>query len=85
MTHKFSLWIVLVCLAGCASQSMDTRLIEIARDPNGVLIEHGFRLPSAFDNRPLKFVEFDRLINQVVYVSATPKEEELGKSQQVAE
>ena len=37
-----------------------------------VLVEHGFRLPSALDNRPLTFTEFDRHINQVVYVSATP-------------
>lgn len=49
------------------------------------LIEHGFRLPSALDNRPLKFAEFDRLVNQVVYVSATPKAEELEKSIQVVE
>lgn len=49
------------------------------------LIDHGFRLPSAKDNRPLKFEEFDKLINQVVYVSATPREYELKKSQQVAE
>ncbi len=37
-----------------------------------VLVEHGFRLPSALDNRPLTFQEFERHINQVVYVSATP-------------
>jgi len=41
------------------------------------LVEYGFRLPSALDNRPLKFDEFESLINQVVYVSATPAEYEL--------
>ena len=49
------------------------------------LIEHGFRLPSALDNRPLKFEEFSRHINQVVYVSATPNEFELDLSAQVVE
>ncbi|MCH7624032.1 MAG: excinuclease ABC subunit UvrB [Nitrospinae bacterium] len=43
------------------------------------LINYGFRLPSAFDNRPLKFPEFESRINQVVYVSATPSERELLK------
>ncbi|MBW3538115.1 excinuclease ABC subunit UvrB [Candidatus Parcubacteria bacterium] len=47
------------------------------------LVEYGFRLPSALDNRPLKFGEFDRHLNQVVYVSATPAEYELGRSTQV--
>jgi excinuclease ABC subunit B len=45
-----------------------------------VLIEHGFRLPSALDNRPLTFSEFERHMNQVVYVSATPAEYELSRS-----
>src|SRR3984957_18004606 len=45
-----------------------------------VLVEHGFRLPSALDNRPLTFTEFERHINQVVYVSATPAEYELSRS-----
>lgn len=49
------------------------------------LIEHGFRLPSAFDNRPLIFEEFAKRINQVVYVSATPAPYEVNKSQQVVE
>ncbi len=44
------------------------------------LVEHGFRLPSALDNRPLKFDEFELLQNQVVYVSATPADYELEKS-----
>ena len=45
-----------------------------------VLVEHGFRLPSAMDNRPLTFTEFEKHINQVVYVSATPAEYELSRS-----
>ena len=45
-----------------------------------VLVEHGFRLPSALDNRPLKFEEFQDHINQVIYVSATPAEYELERS-----
>jgi excinuclease ABC subunit B len=45
-----------------------------------VLIEHGFRLPSALDNRPLTFSEFEHHMNQVVYVSATPAEYELSRS-----
>jgi excinuclease ABC subunit B len=44
------------------------------------LIEHGFRLPSAFDNRPLKFDEFEEKIHQVIYVSATPSDYELSKT-----
>jgi len=45
-----------------------------------VLVEHGFRLPSALDNRPLNFQEFERHVNQVIYVSATPAEYELSRS-----
>ncbi len=45
-----------------------------------VLVEHGFRLPSALDNRPLRFDEFDRHVNQAIYVSATPGEYELTHS-----
>ncbi len=45
-----------------------------------VLVEHGFRLPSALDNRPLRFDEFDNHINQAIYVSATPGEYELTHS-----
>jgi len=44
------------------------------------LVEYGFRLPSALDNRPLKFEEFESLVNQVIYVSATPGDYELQKS-----
>jgi excinuclease ABC subunit B len=50
-----------------------------------VLVEHGFRLPSALDNRPLTFTEFEKHINQVVYVSATPAEYELTHSPAPAE
>jgi len=46
------------------------------------LIEHGFRLPSALDNRPLNFSEFERHINKVIYVSATPGTYELSRSEQ---
>ncbi len=49
------------------------------------LVNYGFRLPSAYDNRPLKFSEFESLINQVIYVSATPSAYELRRSQQVVE
>ena len=45
------------------------------------LIEYGFRLPSALDNRPLKFEEFNKLIDKVVYVSATPAEYELEQAE----
>ncbi|MBD5605385.1 MAG: UvrB/UvrC motif-containing protein, partial [Candidatus Eremiobacteraeota bacterium] len=50
-----------------------------------ILVEHGFRLPSAMDNRPLMFDEFTEHLNQVIYVSATPSTYELSKSTQVAE
>ena len=49
------------------------------------LIENGFRLPSAFDNRPLTFEEFAARINQIIYVSATPGKYELERAQQVAQ
>ena len=49
------------------------------------LVEFGFRLPSAYDNRPLFYDEFRQRINQVIYVSATPGDEELAESSQVAE
>ncbi|HUT66901.1 MAG TPA: excinuclease ABC subunit UvrB [Spirochaetota bacterium] len=49
------------------------------------LVEHGFRLPSALDNRPLYFEEFENLVNQVVFVSATPAEFERSRSQIIAE
>ena len=49
------------------------------------LVDYGFRLPCAFDNRPLKFEEFEGRVNQVVYVSATPGEYERSRSGQVVE
>jgi excinuclease ABC subunit B len=49
------------------------------------LVDYGFRLPCAFDNRPLKFEEFERRVNQVVYVSATPGEYERTRSGQIVE
>jgi len=49
------------------------------------LVEHGFRLPSALDNRPLRFDEFEARVPQFVYVSATPGDYELGVSQQIVE
>ena len=49
------------------------------------LIEHGFRLPSAYDNRPLRYTEFNDLIKNVIYVSATPSKEEIALSQNVVE
>ena len=50
-----------------------------------VLVEHGFRLPSALDNRPLTFVEFEKHVNQAIYVSATPAEYELSRSPEPAQ
>lgn len=49
------------------------------------LVDFGFRLPSALDNRPLKFAEFSAKLNQVIYVSATPRKEEVKQSTQVVE
>ncbi len=49
------------------------------------LVEHGFRLPSALDNRPLRFDEFEQRVKQFAYVSATPGDYELGVSKQVVE
>ncbi len=50
------------------------------RSRKTTLVEYGFRLPSALDNRPLKFEEFETMVNQAVFVSATPTEYELEKS-----
>lgn len=49
------------------------------------LVDFGFRLPSALDNRPLKFDEFSSMMNQVIYVTATPRKEEIKQSTQVVE
>ena len=54
---------------------------DLSRKMN--LVEYGFRLPAALDNRPLKFEEFERLTPQVIYVSATPADYELQKSEGV--
>ncbi len=53
------------------------------RSRKETLVEHGFRLPSALDNRPLNFQEFEKTVNQMVYVSATPGDYEIKKSQGV--
>jgi excinuclease ABC subunit B len=50
------------------------------RSRKNVLVEYGFRLPSAFDNRPLKFHEFEKMINQAIFVSATPTDYEVEQS-----
>lgn len=56
---------------------------DFARKKN--LIDYGFRLPSAYDNRPLRFEEFQERLNQVIYVSATPSEYEKNRAERVAE
>ncbi|MCK4679097.1 MAG: excinuclease ABC subunit UvrB [Bacteroidales bacterium] len=53
------------------------------RSRKQTLVEYGFRLPSAMDNRPLKFAEFEALLNQIIFVSATPSDYELKKSEGV--
>ena len=50
-----------------------------------MLVNYGFRLPSAYDNRPLLFEEFEQRLNQVIYVSATPGPYELGRTQRIVE
>ena len=55
------------------------------RSRKDALVNYGFRLPSAYDNRPLNFSEFDSKLNQVIYVSATPAEYELTRSGQTVE
>ena len=49
------------------------------------LVNYGFRLPSAYDNRPLNFTEFDQKLNQIIYISATPAEYERSRSGQIVE
>lgn len=51
------------------------------RSRKQILVDYGFRLPSALDNRPLNFEEFSKLVNQVIYVSATPGDYEIEQSQ----
>ncbi|AVX21246.1 Excinuclease ABC subunit B [Carboxydocella sporoproducens DSM 16521] len=60
-------------------------MYEGDRSRKQALVDHGFRLPSAFDNRPLKFSEFEQKINQIIFVSATPGPYELEKSAQIVE
>jgi len=60
-------------------------MYEGDRSRKQALVDYGFRLPSAFDNRPLKFHEFEKRINQAIFVSATPGPYELEHSQQVVE
>ncbi|OPY55729.1 MAG: UvrABC system protein B [Pelotomaculum sp. PtaU1.Bin035] len=60
-------------------------MYEGDRSRKSSLVEHGFRLPSAFDNRPLTFPEFKERLNQVIYTSATPGAYELKNSVQVVE
>jgi excinuclease ABC subunit B len=60
-------------------------MLEGDRSRKHNLVEHGFRLPSAYDNRPLSFTEWEQRINQVIYVSATPGPYEMAHSTQVAE
>ena len=55
------------------------------RSRKETLVHHGFRLPSAMDNRPLRFDEFEKRINQVIYLSATPAEYERRRSSQIVE
>ena len=55
------------------------------RSRKNTLVDYGFRLPCAFDNRPLKFEEFEKKINQVVFVSATPAQYEIDNSEEIAE
>ncbi|HNT78699.1 MAG TPA: excinuclease ABC subunit UvrB, partial [Anaerolineae bacterium] len=55
------------------------------RNRKQTLVDYGFRLPSALDNRPLTFAEFGERLNQVVYTSATPAEYEMGLAQQVVD
>ncbi len=55
------------------------------RSRKETLVAHGFRLPSALDNRPLRFDEFQQRINQIIYLSATPAQYERQRSQQIVE
>ena len=60
-------------------------MYEGDRSRKQTLVEYGFRLPSALDNRPLKFDEFERLLSQVIFVSATPGPYERARSHQIVE
>ncbi|MCA9729324.1 MAG: excinuclease ABC subunit UvrB [Candidatus Eisenbacteria bacterium] len=58
-------------------------MYEGDRSRKQTLVEHGFRLPSALDNRPLRFEEFQKMVHQLIYVSATPADHELEQAQGV--
>lgn len=60
-------------------------MYEGDRSRKSSLVDYGFRLPSALDNRPLKFTEFEAMMNQVIYVSATPAQYELERSKNTVE
>ena len=60
-------------------------MYEGDRSRKSSLVDYGFRLPSALDNRPLKFAEFEAMMNQVIYVSATPAQYELERSKNTVE
>lgn len=60
-------------------------MYEGDRSRKQTLIDHGFRLPSALDNRPLKYDEFDKLTDKVIYTTATPREYELNHSKNIVE
>ena len=60
-------------------------MYEGDRSRKSNLVNYGFRLPSALDNRPLKYEEFDRIVGQRIYVSATPGNREKEESTQIVE
>lgn len=60
-------------------------MFEGDKSRKDALVENGFRLPSAYDNRPMKFIEFEKKINQVIYTSATPGKYERQHSKQIVE
>ena len=60
-------------------------MYEGDRSRKMTLVNHGFRLPSALDNRPLYFGEFEKMLGRTVFVSATPRKDEIGRSRQVVE
>ena len=60
-------------------------MYEGDRSRKMTLVNHGFRLPSALDNRPLYFGEFEKMLNCAIFVSATPRRDEIGKSRQIVE
>src|SRR5699024_6102690 len=75
----------------CVIDESHATLLQIRGMYNGdrarkqVLVDHGFRLPSALDNRPLKFGEFEKATSQLIYVSATPGPYELEHTDEMVE